>query len=187
MGAVHHPSAARRSRRLCRQVEISRCADRDLLSEIAAISRRPTSSILSPRVVFRSAKSCRRTSSACRCMPISTRRPRIASSRLCATRSRLDPEGFARPRQCSKAVACSGASSPSADTRCSHGLPASRATSCSPRSSVPVRWRTRFFVALRLPNAFRAIFAEGAFNTAFVPAYAHVQGGQGEASAKLFR
>ena len=29
-----------------------------------------------------------------------------------------------------------------------------------------------FFVALRLPNHFRAIFAEGAFNSAFVPAYA---------------
>ena len=33
-----------------------------------------------------------------------------------------------------------------------------------------------FFVALRLPNHFRAIFAEGAFNAAFVPAYAHVHG-----------
>src|SRR3974390_1597283 len=43
-----------------------------------------------------------------------------------------------------------------------------------------------FFVALRLPNHFRAIFAEGAFNAAFVPAYAHVHGEQGEASAKLF-
>jgi putative peptidoglycan lipid II flippase len=43
-----------------------------------------------------------------------------------------------------------------------------------------------FFVALRLPNHFRAIFAEGAFNAAFVPAYAHVHGGRGEASAKLF-
>ena len=42
-----------------------------------------------------------------------------------------------------------------------------------------------FFVALRLPNHFRAIFAEGAFNAAFVPAYAHVRG-QGEASARLF-
>lgn len=31
-----------------------------------------------------------------------------------------------------------------------------------------------FFVALRLPNHFRAIFAEGAFNAAFVPAYARV-------------
>src|SRR3990172_8347400 len=29
-----------------------------------------------------------------------------------------------------------------------------------------------FFVALRLPNHFRAIFAEGAFAAAFVPAYA---------------
>src|SRR3954466_6256070 len=43
-----------------------------------------------------------------------------------------------------------------------------------------------FFVALRLPNHFRAIFAEGAFNAAFVPAYAHVHGEKGEASAKLF-
>ena len=42
-----------------------------------------------------------------------------------------------------------------------------------------------FFVALRLPNHFRAIFAEGAFNAAFVPAYAHVHG-EGEASARLF-
>src|SRR3954466_10292379 len=42
------------------------------------------------------------------------------------------------------------------------------------------------FVALRLPNHFRAIFAEGAFNAAFVPAYAHVQGERGETSAKLF-
>src|SRR6202012_4136378 len=43
-----------------------------------------------------------------------------------------------------------------------------------------------FFVALRLPNHFRAIFAEGAFNAAFVPAYAHVHGEGGETSAKLF-
>src|ERR1700709_2839183 len=35
-------------------------------------------------------------------------------------------------------------------------------------------------------NDFRAIFAEGAFNAAFVPAYAHVHGEGGEASAKLF-
>ena len=42
-----------------------------------------------------------------------------------------------------------------------------------------------FFVALRLPNHFRAIFAEGAFNAAFVPAYAHLYG-KSEASAKMF-
>jgi len=42
-----------------------------------------------------------------------------------------------------------------------------------------------FFVALRLPNHFRAIFAEGAFNAAFVPAYAHLYG-RSEQSAKLF-
>ena len=43
-----------------------------------------------------------------------------------------------------------------------------------------------FFVAFRLPNHFRAIFAEGAFNAAFVPAYAHVHGEHGEKSARLF-
>ncbi|MET4213645.1 murein biosynthesis integral membrane protein MurJ [Bradyrhizobium sp. LA2.1] len=43
-----------------------------------------------------------------------------------------------------------------------------------------------FFVALRLPNHFRAIFAEGAFNAAWVPAYAHVHGERGEGAAKLF-
>lgn len=43
-----------------------------------------------------------------------------------------------------------------------------------------------FFVALRLPNHFRAIFAEGAFNAAWVPAYAHVHGERGEGVARLF-
>jgi putative peptidoglycan lipid II flippase len=43
-----------------------------------------------------------------------------------------------------------------------------------------------FLVAWRLPNNFRAIFAEGAFNTAFIPAYAHVHGRGGGASARLF-
>src|SRR3569833_958458 len=43
-----------------------------------------------------------------------------------------------------------------------------------------------FFVALRLPNHFRAIFAEGAFNAAFVPAYARVRGSAGENPAQVF-
>ena len=43
-----------------------------------------------------------------------------------------------------------------------------------------------FFVALRLPNHFRAIFAEGAFNAAFVPAYARVRTQRGEQPAGLF-
>jgi putative peptidoglycan lipid II flippase len=43
-----------------------------------------------------------------------------------------------------------------------------------------------FFVAFRLPNHFRAIFAEGAFNAAFVPAYAHVHGEKGVGAARLF-
>ncbi len=43
-----------------------------------------------------------------------------------------------------------------------------------------------FFVALRLPNHFRAIFAEGAFNAAFVPAYARIRGESGEQTVRLF-
>jgi putative peptidoglycan lipid II flippase len=43
-----------------------------------------------------------------------------------------------------------------------------------------------FFVALRLPNHFRAIFAEGAFNAAFVPAYARVRAADGAEPVKLF-
>lgn len=43
-----------------------------------------------------------------------------------------------------------------------------------------------FFVALRLPNHFRAIFAEGAFNAAFVPAYARIREQGGAARAGLF-
>jgi putative peptidoglycan lipid II flippase len=43
-----------------------------------------------------------------------------------------------------------------------------------------------FFVALRLPNHFRAIFAEGAFNAAFVPAYARVREQGGPSLAGLF-
>jgi putative peptidoglycan lipid II flippase len=43
-----------------------------------------------------------------------------------------------------------------------------------------------FFVALRLPNHFRAIFAEGAFNAAFVPAYARVRGRSGPEAAHFF-
>jgi len=43
-----------------------------------------------------------------------------------------------------------------------------------------------FFVALRLPNHFRAIFAEGAFNAAFVPAYARIREQGGRERAGLF-
>ena len=43
-----------------------------------------------------------------------------------------------------------------------------------------------FFVALRLPNHFRAIFAEGAFNAAFVPSYARIREQNGAQRAALF-
>ena len=43
-----------------------------------------------------------------------------------------------------------------------------------------------FFVALRLPNHFRAIFAEGAFNAAFVPAYARIREQQGGPAVRAF-
>jgi putative peptidoglycan lipid II flippase len=43
-----------------------------------------------------------------------------------------------------------------------------------------------FLVAFRLPNHFRAIFAEGAFAAAFVPAYARIRVAGGTDAAKLF-
>src|SRR5437899_11285547 len=43
-----------------------------------------------------------------------------------------------------------------------------------------------FFVALRLPIQFRAIFAEGAFTAAFVPAYARIREQGGPGPAQLF-
>src|ERR1041384_562335 len=42
-----------------------------------------------------------------------------------------------------------------------------------------------FFVAFRLPNHFRAIFAEGAFNAAFIPAYARIRTQGGPEAANL--
>ncbi|MDB5508536.1 MAG: integral rane protein MviN [Hyphomicrobiales bacterium] len=43
-----------------------------------------------------------------------------------------------------------------------------------------------FYIAFRLPNHFRAIFGEGAFNAAFVPSYSRVLETQGMSRAKLF-
>lgn len=43
-----------------------------------------------------------------------------------------------------------------------------------------------FMVAFRLPNHFRAIFAEGAFNAAFVPRYAQALTREGEGAARAF-
>jgi len=43
-----------------------------------------------------------------------------------------------------------------------------------------------FFVAFRLPNHFRAIFAEGAFNAAFIPAYARIRTQGGAEAAQKF-
>jgi putative peptidoglycan lipid II flippase len=43
-----------------------------------------------------------------------------------------------------------------------------------------------FAVAFRLPNHFRAIFGEGAFNAAFVPAYTRIRTREGEAAGDLF-
>ena len=44
-----------------------------------------------------------------------------------------------------------------------------------------------FTVAFRLPNHFRAIFAEGAFSTAFIPAFTRIRSQTGEAAAALFQ
>ncbi|GLK81052.1 murein biosynthesis integral membrane protein MurJ [Methylopila turkensis] len=43
-----------------------------------------------------------------------------------------------------------------------------------------------FMIAFRLPNHFRAIFAEGAFNAAFVPRYARALTQDGEGAARAF-
>src|SRR5438270_6552996 len=43
-----------------------------------------------------------------------------------------------------------------------------------------------FFVAQRLPNLFRSLFAEGAFNAAFVPQFARRLADGGPAAAKVF-
>lgn len=43
-----------------------------------------------------------------------------------------------------------------------------------------------FFVAFRFPNLFRRLFAEGAFNSAFVPLFAKRLEGEGKASATRF-
>ncbi len=43
-----------------------------------------------------------------------------------------------------------------------------------------------YFVALRLPNQFRAIFGEGAFNSAYVPTYSRVLITEGEDTARRF-
>lgn len=43
-----------------------------------------------------------------------------------------------------------------------------------------------FFVAQRFPNLFRALFAEGAFNNAFVPLFAKRVEGEGEEKARAF-
>jgi putative peptidoglycan lipid II flippase len=43
-----------------------------------------------------------------------------------------------------------------------------------------------FFVAFRLPNMFRRLFAEGAFNTAFIPLFAKRIHGEGQEAAQNF-
>ena len=43
-----------------------------------------------------------------------------------------------------------------------------------------------FFVAQRLPNLFRSLFAEGAFNAAFVPLFAGMMATEGTAAARRF-
>jgi putative peptidoglycan lipid II flippase len=44
-----------------------------------------------------------------------------------------------------------------------------------------------FTVAFRLPNHFRAIFGEGAFNSAFVPAFSRIRTQDGAAASSLFQ
>jgi putative peptidoglycan lipid II flippase len=43
-----------------------------------------------------------------------------------------------------------------------------------------------FYAAFRFPNLFRRLFAEGAFNAAFIPLFARTLQGEGEAAARKF-
>src|ERR1700691_42204 len=43
-----------------------------------------------------------------------------------------------------------------------------------------------FFVALKLPNLFRRLFGEGAFNAAFVPAFSGLLTAEGPGAARQF-
>src|SRR6201990_85004 len=43
-----------------------------------------------------------------------------------------------------------------------------------------------FFVALKLPNLFRRLFGEGAFNAAFIPAFSGLLHTEGPGAAKRF-
>src|SRR5687768_18461528 len=43
-----------------------------------------------------------------------------------------------------------------------------------------------FYAAFRFPNLFRRLFAEGAFNSAFVPLFARSLEGEGEEAARRF-
>jgi putative peptidoglycan lipid II flippase len=43
-----------------------------------------------------------------------------------------------------------------------------------------------FFVAFKLPNFFRRLFAEGAFNAAFVPSFAAILTSEGRQEARQF-
>ena len=43
-----------------------------------------------------------------------------------------------------------------------------------------------FYAAFRFPNLFRRLFAEGAFNSAFIPLFARTLEGEGEAAARKF-
>ena len=69
----------------------------------------------------------------------------------------------------------------------------SRVTGFSPRHDARRRChgrgragRTRSSWRMRLPNHFRAIFGEGAFNSAFVPSYARVLESRGADAARSF-
>ena len=44
-----------------------------------------------------------------------------------------------------------------------------------------------FFVALKLPNLFRRLFGEGAFNAAFVPAFSGLLAAEGRPMARTVR
>src|SRR5579863_6007964 len=102
-------------------------------------------------------------------MPISIRRCRTASSRRCAGRSLAEP--FSLPTRgrgkkaamIKKILTVGGYTLLSRLTGFMRDIMLAAILGAGPTADA-------FFVAFRLPNHFRAIFAEGAFNAAFIPA-----------------
>src|SRR5215831_11688420 len=101
-------------------------------------------------------------------MPISMNRLRIGSSRRCGARSPTDHNGPPSGRMIDRILTVGGLTLGSRLTGFIRDMVMAAVLGAGPVADA-------FLVAFRLPNHFRAIFAEGAFAAAFVPAYARIR------------